>query len=511
MTSLALANHGHTVALVERWPAPYDLPRATGITHEILRGLQKEGLIGDTRPDILFTENGERRFQIRTGTGEVLLERVDKATSVSGWPERASFSQPRFERTLNAKAAAHPNITVLRGWNVVEVSEGANNATVEAVGWSTEEQGRLSVTARYVIGCDGANSVVRSATLNVMEDLGFAHDWLVVDVVLAEGRVVTPHLAQILGPPRPTTMVSGGPGNRRRWEFMRLEDESIDDLNSVDTAWRLLSTFDVHPGNATLERHAVYTFRGRWSVKWRSGRCIIAGDAAHLMPVFLGEGFNSGMRDAASLVWRLDLVLRGVAPDSLLDSYSSERVGHVRQVIAQAVEAGKAICLLDPELAAARDARLRAEPDGLMPEKNRRDWRLGEGVWRAGDPHAGYLGVQGRVDVGGIVGLFDDVIGHRGFLLMGLDADPGLTLSAEILDGWARIGGMSTHVGANGPIIDVDGTYERWFTSKNARVALFRPDFYVFGTAEATSGAGGLVSELLERLGVQRVLTGSRT
>jgi resorcinol 4-hydroxylase (NADPH) len=502
ITAILLANHGHQVALVDRWPEPYALPRATGITHEILRYLQIAKVLDDVRPDILFTDDGSRHFEMRAGTGEVLTVRVDQPSSASGWPERASFSQPRFERTVNECARAHPNIRMLRGWNVVTTFEDGSQAIADAVAWPPGDPGVLQVRARYLVGSDGANSVVRSGELAPMQDLGFAHDWLVVDVVLPEDRVVIPHLAQIFGPPRPTTMVSGGPGGRRRWEFMRLEGESLDELNSAETAWRLLADFDVRPDNAVLERHNVYTFEGRWSMQWRSGRRVLAGDAAHLMPVFLGEGFNSGIRDAAALAWRLDLILRGIAPDTLLDSYVTERLGHVRQVVEQAVEAGKIICVLDAVRAAERDARLRARPDGLMPEDKRRDWRLGQGIWRAADPQAGYLAVQGRVAAAGAVGLFDDVVDHQGFVLLGVDNDPGRFLSPAVRTGWERIGGISVRVGRDMPIADVDGTYATWFAERGIKVAVFRPDCYVFGTAASMDDTDMLVRDLVQRLGV---------
>jgi len=511
ITAILLANRGHRVALVDKWPEPYALPRATGITHEILRCLQVAKVIYDVRPDILFTDDGSRRFEMRAGTGEVLTVRVDKPSSASGWPERASFSQPRFERTVNERARAHPNIRMLRGWNVIATSEDGSRAIVDAVASTPGDLGVLQVRARYLVGSDGANSVVRSGELASMEDLGFAHDWLVVDVVLPEDRVVTPHLAQIFGPPRPTTMVSGGPGGRRRWEFMRLEGEPLDELNSAETAWRLLADFDVRPDNAVLERHNVYTFEGRWSTQWRSGRRVLAGDAAHLMPVFLGEGFNSGVRDAAALAWRLDLILRGVAPDTLLDSYVAERLGHVRQVVEQAVAAGEIICVLDAERAAERDERLRARPDGLMPEDKRRDWRLGEGIWRTADPQAGYLAVQGRVAVGGAVGLFDDVVDHHGFVLLGVDNDPGRFLSPAVRTAWERIGGISAHVGRDTSIADVDGTYAAWFAGRGIKVALFRPDFYVFGTAASMDGTDALVRDLVQRLDVRSPAAAARS
>jgi hypothetical protein len=158
------------------------------------------------------------------------------------------------------------------------------------------------------------------------------------------------------------------------------------------------------------------------------------------------------------------------------------------------------ICLLDPDRAAARDAHLRADPNGLMPESARRDWRLGEGLWRSGDANAGYLGVQGRVEVDRVVGLFDDVVGHRGFVLMSVTEDPSRRLSQETRDAWRRIGGMCVHVGQQTEVTDIEGTYRAWFAARDVCVAIFRPDFYVFGTAASMDETEELVAELIQRV-----------
>src|SRR5215510_4699449 len=261
------------------------------------------------------------------------------------------FNQPALEALL-ARRAAELGVDVRRGVEVTAVDQGEGHVVVTGGDSST-------VTARYAVGCDGANSVVRRLADLPVEDLGFFYDWLIVDVILDEPRVFDPINLQICDPARPTTAVSGGPG-RRRWEFMRLPHEPLDELGDETRAWELLAPWDVHPGNARLERHAVYTFNARYARRWRAGRLLLAGDAAHLMPPFAGQGMCSGLRDAANLAWKLDLVLAGRAPDSVLDTYHSERVPHVRAMIEFSMALGRVICVADPAEAAARDAAMTA-------------------------------------------------------------------------------------------------------------------------------------------------------
>ena len=226
------------------------------------------------------------------------------------------------------------------------------------------EAGREAETqtfrCRYVVGADGANSFVRSQMDVTTTDLGFEYDWLIVDMLLHEPLDLDARAWQWCRPERPTTINPGGAPHRQRWEFMRLPGETLDELNSAETAWRLVGEFGLTPENAVLERHAVYTFRARWCDRWRDGRLLLAGDAAHLMPPFAGQGMCAGLRDAENLAWKLDAVLGGKASDSLLDTYGSERIGHVRHFIDLSVNLGRVICLTDPVAAAARDAQLKA-------------------------------------------------------------------------------------------------------------------------------------------------------
>jgi 3-(3-hydroxy-phenyl)propionate hydroxylase len=203
----------------------------------------------------------------------------------------------------------------------------------------------------------------------------------------------------------------------------------------------------------------------------------------------------SGIRDAANLAWKLDLVLAGKANDSLLDTYATERVPHVSMLIGFSMELGKVICIPDPAAAADRDAAMiaaAAEGQALKPP---RSLSIGAGVLRSGDAHAGELFVQGRVRSGGHAGLFDDVVG-RGWTLLAREGDPFDRLTPGAAEFFSGIGGISAHVGRNAAVADVDGVYEKWFEEAGVAVVLQRPDFYVFGCATALGGASDLVEEL---------------
>ncbi|OAV61813.1 bifunctional 3-(3-hydroxy-phenyl)propionate/3-hydroxycinnamic acid hydroxylase MhpA [Enteractinococcus helveticum] len=370
--ALLLAERGHSVLAIEKQEKPYPLPRAVTYTPDVARLIDQLGLSDKLAEFSVATDT----YEWQTADRQTMLRFDFSQPSGQGWPASTMFNQPSLENALRERGADYDNITVRRGTELRGLHRVAEGANPEVDG---AECIRLDVTsrttkyrqffARYVIGADGANSTVRQYTDSRIEDLGFFYEWLVLDLIPDGGDTFTPDNLQVCDPARPVTTVSAGPG-RRRFEFMRMPDDDLAVFNSDQAAWSMLEPWGYTPENTQLERRALYTFQARWVDRWRDGRLLLAGDAAHLMPPFYGQGMVSGMRDAANLAWKLDLVLRGSADEGLLDTYSTERAEHVKHAIAMSVELGKVICEVDPDKVAARDAHFLAagpNPQEALP------------------------------------------------------------------------------------------------------------------------------------------------
>ena len=495
LTAILLGRRGWRVTVVERWPSRYPMPRACTIDHEALRILQSVGVMRE-HADLFEPSRGERGgYQIRNGDGELLRAINWNRTAESGWANTNGFYQPDLEEVLESMVVALPNVELRRGWTATGVEQTADAVALSIARAEDPYQGE-TLRARWLVGADGANSAVRELAGLESVDSGFEADWLVVDYEPLEDREWDAFVTQYCDPEQPATAVNSGPG-RRRFEFMRRADATVEELNRPDAAWRLMEPWVVTPANARLERHAIYTFRGRWAREWRRGRVFLAGDAAHLMPPFLGQGLCSGLRDASALAWRLTLVESGRASESILDSYASERGAHVREIIAEAVAIGQVVCELDPQRAAARDAAMRAElaADATVEPPHP---RLGRpSITEPGDDSAGRLSLQGRVAAGGGAGLFDDVVGGD-WQLVARDADALGDIPAELREWFAGLGGTVTALGRG--VTDLDGSYRAWFDARDRSVVLARPDFYVYGTGGAGDSAR-LLADLRAALG----------
>lgn len=515
--AILLGRQGHRVLVLERQSQMYSKPRAVTLDNEVMRILAGIGL-GPYFDEFCLPSH---QYDWRNAAGETLLHFEFGTEPGSGRPINVTFHQPSLEARLIEQVELQPTVEVRRSATVVDVVEQDDHVLVA---YETPDGGRHEVAAQYVVGCDGANSRVREVLDPVIDDRGFFYDWAVLDVLPHDTRRVqewAPRNLQICDPVRPTTVVSAGPG-RRRWEFFLLPDESPEQFETDDYAWSLLAPWGLDPSNADMERATVYRFRALCCQTWRKGRLLLAGDAAHLMPPFFGQGMCSGVRDAANAAWKLDAVLRGVASDALLETYTSERIAHVQFAIGISVELGKVICLTDPEAVAARDAAMLAaggRPELALPPLP--PAALGSGISRRREdgtpaPPGPIFTTQGVVGLAdGRQGPRDDLVGP-GFAL-GATFDPREHLTPESIDSFRRLGGTfeqfvprdvaPTDDGELRQLADVDGFYLPHMAEAGFVAAIVRPDYYLFGICREPGGLQALLDDLLDQLDVRTMST----
>ncbi len=452
-----LGRAGLSAAVFEREASHYHLPRAAHFDGEVMRVFQAAGLAEEVAATT-FVNVGMRFVN---ADGKLLIDWPrPQEIGPQGWYPSYRFHQPALEAVLRRGLDRFPGHRVLFRNDVFALDEEATHVRVRHEDLSN---GTLRETrCRYVVGCDGARSTVRRFMGSTLEDLGSHQRWLVVDVVLHEPvSTLKDYTTQVCDPARPTT-VARGVGLRRRWEFMLMPGDDPATIATPAQVWRLLSPW-LRPDQAEIERAVVYAFHSVLAQGWRRDRLILAGDAAHQTPPFLGQGLCAGIRDTANLAWKLAAVLRGEAPDTLLDTYESERAPHARAYIELAIRLGNLVQTTDPEQAAARDRSMAEQPElmaSITPS-------LGPGLHRDFPAPAGTLSEQPRLSN---ESRMDDMVGMRFALLIApalLQALP--QAERDALDA------------AGVKVLEHEG--RDYLAALGKQALLIRPDRYVLGSA----------------------------
>ncbi len=335
-----LAQYGVDCLVLDRWEDVYPQPRAVHLDDEIYRLLAGLGVADE----FAAISRPARGLQLRDRNARVLAEfRRECAESANGFPQANMFDQPEFEALLRANLKHYPH-AVLRGNSEVTeaVQIGADRVQVTFTDRVSGEE--HSVEARYLLGCDGANSLVRTAIGACMEDFKFQQRWLVVDVATDAELNQWEGVHQVCDPHRAATYMRIG-DTRYRWEFRLLADETADDYNTMAALYPLIRPWveGIAPEELELVRVGEYTFRAQVANQWRRDNIFILGDAAHLTPPFIGQGLCAGLRDAMNLAWKLAGVVNGWLPESVLDTYERERQPHARYMIRFALAMGAAM------------------------------------------------------------------------------------------------------------------------------------------------------------------------
>lgn len=431
-----LGQYDTQTLIVDRATDIFMAPRAIALDNEALRILQMAGLGEDAFARVAIPHV---RMHCRY-VGE--FARINTSGSIDGHAKLSTFYQPEMERALRAQVARHGSVQTELG---VELTAFAQNGDGVRATLQHADGRTLTVHAKYLVGADGASSLVRKAIGQDFEGQTYAEDWLIVDAQ----KVPRPidHIEFICDPKRPTPHMVA-PGERERWEFMLQPGETREQMETPDAIRELLRPWG-EPGQMHIERKAVYRFHARTCESFQKGRVFLVGDAAHITPPFVGQGLVAGLRDVANLGWKLAWVLRGQAAPAILDSYDQERRPHARAMIGLARLMGHLVMPRNAALAILIHGGLRLlrripglreyfEELGIKPKNcfGRGLFARGRGKLRRGS-----CIVQALVrDDDGRHLLSDDALGPQ-LALVGFGLDPARHLNPELRAVWEQHGG----------------------------------------------------------------------
>jgi len=524
-TGLTLAHllgaRGLSVLALEREPQFCAHARAVYTDDECMRVFQAARVADQVSADMVL----DSPAQWVLGDGRVLAQFMPMARPY-GWTPSNFFYQPFLETKLEALLARYPNVTARRGRELVGFEQDEAGVTVLHVASAgtgyveSSEPAALgrpveAVRARWLVACDGGRSFVRAELGIKMLGESFPEPWLVVDIKAKEGEECFHHLPyfNFYCDPRNPAVSCPQPQGHHRFEFKLMPGQTKEFMEDPATVHALLGRH-VEVDKVEILRKRVYTFNALVAERWRDGRVLLAGDAAHMTPQFMGQGMSSGVRDAYNLAWKLDAVLRGQASERLIDSYESERRPHAKEMIDVSVRMKNFVSQSNPVKATLRNVAVRA----MLATPKLRDYirevrfkpppTYKQGSY-FGLPRKGRKGAEGRPvpqpmvrSFDGRRALLDELLGE-GFALLGYAVDPrpsldaGSVLELEALGtrfialyplGGRPQGRGVARTAASGLVEaeDITGEGIAWLRETSARpghVAFIRPDKFVYALA----------------------------
>lgn len=492
---LTLANilglRGIRTVIVEQRECLIDYPRGVGIDDESFRAFQAIGLI----EKILPHTNPNQIMRFVNGKGRLLAE-IAPSVQPFGWPRRSGFIQPLVDAELLAGLARFECVTVLWSQTLDSYTAAASGvaATIAAPDGS-----RTVIDARYLVGCDGGRSTTRRLMGTSFEGTTSSTRWLVID--LRNDPLGSPNVYVGADPRRPFVSVSLAHGVRR-FEFMLYDDEPDEIVEEPEFLARLLSRRVPYPAEVDVIRKRVYTHHSRIAGEFRNGPVFLAGDSAHLMPVWQGQGYNSGIRDAVNLGWKLAAVVAGQAADTLLDSYDVERRGHARAMIDLSTLVGRFVSPTSKTVAALRDAvaTVMSAVPGIKrylvemrfkPMPRYEAGAVSYGHTGSADTVTGRQFIQPHVDTRTRHGvLLDEVLGpwfsiacwnNDPMAVLGDEAKRWIDLGARLLE--LRPAAQLPWPGHDHPDVEIvgdsTGQLKHWFDASEQSVLFLRPDRFI--------------------------------
>ena len=385
-----LALQGFSILIIEKEKSFYPLPRAVHFDDEIMRVFQT---IGITDKFLKHTIINKGTKFVNSKNRVVLDWPRPRSVTENGWYPSYRFHQPDLERKLRRRLKDFKKVSIMQNTKVNSLKEEKNSVKICIENINNNKISEIR--AKYIIGCDGARSTIRKQIKAKFQNLGFTQKWAVVDLILKKNKKELPdRTIQYSNSKRPATYCRNV-GKRRRWEFAINNNESEKKVLSNSYIWNFLKPW-LKPSEALIERKTIYTFQSAISKKWKKGRVFLAGDAAHLMPPFMGQGMCAGVRDASNLAWKIAYCLKNNHSEKLLNTYQSERYSNVIEYIKTTVKMGEFVNAVGTSNITGE---VSSTPNGQKSMKSIKP-KLGKGLGKINDKNRGKIFPQFKLKNG---------------------------------------------------------------------------------------------------------------
>jgi 3-(3-hydroxy-phenyl)propionate hydroxylase len=346
-----LGRLGVKVVVIERDPDVYNRARAISTDEVVMRIWQSVGLADRLQQDML----PDRPLTFVDANNVPFIDLKIRPRG-AGHPPQQFLYQPAVDGVLREGVARYAHVDVLLEHECLRVHPRDDGVELMLADLPTDTVKR--VRASYVIAADGGSSPTRGQLGIGYTGRTYSERWVVIDTKLLSEWDGHDRLRFHCNPDRPTVDCPT-PLGHHRWEYPARAGELEEDLLRHESIWKVLNDQGITQQHVEILRAVIYSHHVRVADRWRVGRIFLAGDAAHAMPPWIGQGMSAGVRDAANLCWKLAAVVKGQAPSTLLDSYQPERKPHLVEVTKRACRTGQIIKVRNRAVAVARNHLMR--------------------------------------------------------------------------------------------------------------------------------------------------------
>ncbi len=464
-----LAMYGFSILILDREKSFYPLPRAVHFDDEIMRVFQT---IGITKEFVKYTIINKGTKFVNSKEKVILDWPRPKKITDNGWYPSYRFHQPDLEKQLRKKLKNYEKVFIEQNSEVRKIINSKNHVDITYI--NTRNHKEYNVRSKYLVGCDGANSTTRDQMKTKMDNLGFTQKWAVVDLILKKKKNNLPdRTIQYSNPKQPATYCRNV-GKRRRWEFAIKKNQSDKKVLSENYIWNFLKPW-LNKSEAIIERKTIYQFESSIARKWRKGRIFIAGDAAHLMPPFMGQGMCAGIRDASNLAWKIATCLRVKHNVTFLNTYQSERSLNVREYIETTMRMGEFVNAVE---SIQITDNIRSDNKGIKSMQSIKP-KMGKGLGYLKDKNRGKIFPQFKLNKN--ISL-DDNFSKKGILILSSD--------------------IKTKISKNYPIVNSKKFKKLsvYLKNINSKAIIVRPDRFILGSANTNHEINLLLKKYSEIL-----------